>query len=357
MVLVTGGDFYAVSPFGGRLLYWYDLQKGEQIVGNEMFMWGYYYLGWREFYSGSGDNDDYHHIADFEWNAPYLYPAAQPYNRAYGIRKKCLNEFLSIDGSPQDQLLEDNYTITSFDDTLRFTFNNIDLRFEKSYYPVGGGLAVHYKVKNWRSFSRHFVHRIENAFNPSLIEVMDYGRESLKYTDGADTSSVVGPGTAGVVNAVTGTQIMYSFDPAPDDLVGRRDIYALQLNPEYTYDLGDQEEIEYSYIIDAGILTNAGGNETSPKYPYNLFQNYPNPFNPVTRIDYSVGNRGRVTVRIYDVNGHLVRVLVDSIREPGRYSVEWKGDNDGGRPVGSGIYFCRMDGGGYSGTKKLILLR
>jgi hypothetical protein len=42
---------------------------------------------------------------------------------------------------------------------------------------------------------------------------------------------------------------------------------------------------------------------------------------------------------------------------PGIHTVEWDGRNDRGRAVGSGIYFCRFQGGGFADTKKLILLR
>jgi hypothetical protein len=89
-----------------------------------------------------------------------------------------------------------------------------------------------------------------------------------------------------------------------------------------------------------------------------LASNYPNPFNPVTIIRYGIKERSRVSLRIYDVAGRLVRTLVDEVQEPGvEYSVKWHGLNDSGRHVSSGVYFCRLIAGGYTESRKMVLLR
>lgn len=357
MLLVTPEDLFVFTPYGGRLLYWYDLVRGEQLVGNEIFMHGYYYEGWRE-HHGGGYNDDYHYMEDFVWNAPYEFPAALPYQRVYGIRKKCFNEFLSINGSPVDGLLNGwMETAQLGSDTLRFLYTDADVTLTKSFYPAAGGLGATYRIENNRSQPRTFSHRIENSLTPALIAVMDYGRESIAYYDGTDTSSVITAGTRGIVNAVTGSTVEYDFTPAPDVLSGRRDVFALQLNPEYGYSLGGGGSMEYAFVIAAGVTTDAGDPGPVPKYPYRLYQNYPNPFNPQTRIEYTVGISGRVDIHIYDVAGRLVRELLSAERDPGHYAVTWNGVNDASRAVDSGIYFCRMQSGGFSDTKKLILLR
>jgi hypothetical protein len=110
-------------------------------------------------------------------------------------------------------------------------------------------------------------------------------------------------------------------------------------------------------LIGGGSLTDA---ETDPAAgPVNfLAGNYPNPFNPVTTIRYGVERRSHVSLRIYDVAGRLVRVLVDEVQEPGlEYEARWQGRNDRGRPVASGIYFCRLMAGSFTETRKLVLLR
>jgi hypothetical protein len=86
-------------------------------------------------------------------------------------------------------------------------------------------------------------------------------------------------------------------------------------------------------------------------------QNFPNPFNPVTRISFSLKAKGHISLRIYDVSGRLVCILIDEIRDAGSYETVWDGTNDGGRATASGIYFCRMEAPDYERTLKMVLLR
>ena len=88
-----------------------------------------------------------------------------------------------------------------------------------------------------------------------------------------------------------------------------------------------------------------------------LYQNYPNPFNPATVIRYEVAQAGRVTIRIYNVRGALVKALYNGEREPGRYDVGWNGENQRGEAVSSGVYFYRMEAPGFVETRKMVLLR
>jgi hypothetical protein len=94
-----------------------------------------------------------------------------------------------------------------------------------------------------------------------------------------------------------------------------------------------------------------------------LSQNFPNPFNPTTRIEYwvpdSAGQSGGapVSLAIYDVRGARVRTLVDARQPSGRYRVEWDGRDNGGTPVGSGVYFYRLSTTHFAGTRKMLLLK
>ena len=88
-----------------------------------------------------------------------------------------------------------------------------------------------------------------------------------------------------------------------------------------------------------------------------LSDNFPNPFNPATRLKFNLAKKGHVRLRVYDVSGRLVRVLIDEIREAGSYEAIWNGTNDEGRKTASGIYFCRMEAGDYERTLKMVQLR
>jgi hypothetical protein len=93
------------------------------------------------------------------------------------------------------------------------------------------------------------------------------------------------------------------------------------------------------------------------RYEYRLDQNVPNPFNPTTAISYSLADRARVTIQIYDVGGRLVRTLVDEENPAGSYKVTWDGANNAGQMVSSGIYFYRLEAGAFVRTRKMVLLK
>ncbi len=100
--------------------------------------------------------------------------------------------------------------------------------------------------------------------------------------------------------------------------------------------------------------------ETDPAFPikFSLSQNYPNPFNPTTKIRFtiqSVETTRRVvftTLKVYDVLGNEIATLVNEEKPAGSYEVKF---NNEGLP--SGIYFYRLTTGGYSATKKMILMK
>jgi hypothetical protein len=89
-----------------------------------------------------------------------------------------------------------------------------------------------------------------------------------------------------------------------------------------------------------------------------LSQNYPNPFNPVTTIEYSIARPGAVSLRIYNVAGQLVRTLVDEVQSPDTVApVLWKGHNNAGNPVSSGVYFYRLVTPDFTQTRKMVMLK
>ncbi|MEJ2719728.1 MAG: T9SS type A sorting domain-containing protein, partial [bacterium] len=78
----------------------------------------------------------------------------------------------------------------------------------------------------------------------------------------------------------------------------------------------------------------------------------PNPFNPVTRISYFLPREELVRLLIYDIRGRLVQRLVVAVQTGGEHVVEWNA-----RGVASGVYFCAIEVGSFTQTRKLILLR
>ena len=83
----------------------------------------------------------------------------------------------------------------------------------------------------------------------------------------------------------------------------------------------------------------------------------PNPFNPTTAFRFTLAESGPVSVKIYDVAGRRVRVLVDEVRPAGSYTAVWRGRDDSGRTAAAGVYFCRMTAGRFRQTQPVTLLK
>lgn len=90
---------------------------------------------------------------------------------------------------------------------------------------------------------------------------------------------------------------------------------------------------------------------------YYLAQNYPNPFNPDTYISYQLPENARVKLKIYNITGQLVKVLVDELQKGGYYNIKWNGKDDKGNIVGSGLYIYRLEAGNFASTKRMVLLK
>jgi hypothetical protein len=86
---------------------------------------------------------------------------------------------------------------------------------------------------------------------------------------------------------------------------------------------------------------------------------FPNPMNPFAKIRYVVGKSGKVSLKIFDVNGRFVRTLVNENKDARDkpYEVIWDGTNDRGERVASGVFFYQLEASGYRSAKKIVILR
>lgn len=112
--------------------------------------------------------------------------------------------------------------------------------------------------------------------------------------------------------------------------------------PDADYDL---------FVAELGSATGINSDDKM-KYEFSLSQNYPNPFNPTTKINYSIAEKAKVHLVVYDVIGRSVEVLVDEFQVAGTYSIDFNAHG-----LSSGVYFYRITSGQFSETRKLILLR
>jgi hypothetical protein len=106
------------------------------------------------------------------------------------------------------------------------------------------------------------------------------------------------------------------------------------------------------YFTPAKLIAGVSAADAQAPKQIVLDQNYPNPFNPTTEIGYTIAAPGRITLRIYDVTGREVRTLVNEDVSPGRYTTTFDAT-----ALAGGIYFYRLQAGGYTETKMLLLIR
>ncbi len=140
---------------------------------------------------------------------------------------------------------------------------------------------------------------------------------------------------------------------------------SLQFNPDsiknYQAVLNIFSNVGIKQIVLTGIgKDNAVSVEEEKTIPLAFFleQNYPNPFNPATNIQYSIGNRQFVSLKVYDILGNEIATLVNEEKSVGTYEVEFNTVVASMQTaLTSGIYFYQLQAGDFFETKKMILIK
>lgn len=172
-------------------------------------------------------------------------------------------------------------------------------------------------------------------------------------SDGFSTGVAISGSYAYVAYGSIGLQIINISDPAnPTEAgyyytVNAANDVALDNNYAYVAANGDG-----LYIIQNDLLSEV--KEISDKSPknFNLFDNYPNPFNPSTKIKFSVPKTSYVTLNVYTILGKEVATLINEEIIAGTYEVDFNASD-----LTSGVYFYTMQAGGFTETKKMILIK
>ncbi len=124
-----------------------------------------------------------------------------------------------------------------------------------------------------------------------------------------------------------------------------------QINDNTSWGIVDSLVTRSVRWLTDGIVLDNPGYETMVT-SFNLEQNYPNPFNPETIIEFQVLNTTPVSIKVYDLIGRELAVLVNEVKQPGVYQVSFDGKN-----LASGVYFYKMIAGDFTSVKKMNLLK
>ena len=132
----------------------------------------------------------------------------------------------------------------------------------------------------------------------------------------------------------------------------------LKDSKSYSYiPLSDEKQREFIIIIGTEFYI---ANETNRRTPISTKLNlvYPNPASTgKVNINYQLSRSSRVLLNVYNINGQLVKSIVDNIQNPGYYKKEWNCDNKANYKISSGLYFVQLKTDLTTSTKKVLLLK
>ncbi len=143
---------------------------------------------------------------------------------------------------------------------------------------------------------------------------------------------------------------MLGLFPVPDQMAFRWEVYDI-----------DADHLVEGGLDDVTLLaiweTTGVGEDFEIGLPTLLEQNVPNPFNPVTEIRFSLATAGRVRVEVLDAQGRRLRELAAGDYAAGQHRLQWDGRDGAGRPVASGVYFCRLETAAGAQAKRMLLIK
>ncbi len=150
-------------------------------------------------------------------------------------------------------------------------------------------------------------------------------------------------------------QIKFSFSTGADTTVRvmndvNNQMYSFFFNRQPTTVVFDPNN---DIVLKTASLT-VGINSTSNIIPekFAVYQNYPNPFNPTTNIKFDIPKNSFVSLKVFDVLGKEVAVLINEVRNAGSYSVDWNAS-----VYTSGVYFYKLESNGFSETRRMLLVK
>jgi hypothetical protein len=117
----------------------------------------------------------------------------------------------------------------------------------------------------------------------------------------------------------------------------------------YKQDCVPNTKVLWNCIDSAMRLRPVSGND--PEF-ISYLSNYPNPFNPRTLIKYNIASEGNVTIKIFDMLGRELAVLVNEYKQAGNYSAEFDGSN-----LSSGVYYYVLESNGQREVRKMALVK
>ncbi len=317
------------NPFGNSVM-WDSVIIENSLSSNSII------FSWNAAWSETGTFAPY--TGYYFYNQENLTLLKIPYNPGSALGKTLskATAFNANDGTSSLRLslnsgdTEKSFVIISIDSTSSNDYNSHDILAPPGDFE-DAGMAIHndklsiaykYLLKESRPPAGN-----GQAFN---INITDKRKEQLTLKSEG-------------VNNFKGSEV-YLADTYNAKLYNMKENNSIVLNP--------LQQAEYQILIGSTAFIKAEEAAILPA-DYKLYQNYPNPFNPNTTIEYSIPKTTNVTLKVYNILGKEVAVLVNGLQTAGNYRVEFSANSG----YASGVYFYRIQAGSFVQTKKLLLLK
>jgi len=218
-------------------------------------------------------------------------------------------------------------------------------------YTAEDGVDVSFNGTDQVTFTKNANWVPTDGSDGILIGTVTYSRyyipAEIADPDPFGTQKSIGPGTTWCYKTTT---ISYGASTFIEGENGRL---------PWMYNVANTVKTRYNCGI---IHTDPGDDSVEPfkqgiPTEFKLTANYPNPFNPTTTIAFELPQSSPIKIEVFNLLGQKVATLVDGYREAGRFEVVWNGTDEAGKQVSSGIYFCRMIAGEYTGTLKMMMMK
>ncbi len=323
-------------------------------------------------------------FSDDENQGPFAFGFTMPfYDNLFNSIRICSNGWLSFTSSSTSF---SNYTIP-----YSVEPNNLIAAFWDDLNPSQGGSIYFYT-----NYADTAIVQFNNI--PHFGGTGYYTFEAILTADGNITyqylsvSGILNSSSIGIENSdgSIGLEVVYNQNYVTDSLAVqfRMPEFWLSTDPAYgyaaagetdnitvTFDAAELDEGDYfgQIIIESNDSNNptaivpctltvspiVGIDEIAENIPtsFALDQNYPNPFNPRTEISFALPEKSDVNLTVYDLLGRQVKTLISNRLDAGYHTIAWRGDDNSGKPVSSGIYFYRIEAGDFSMNRKMIMLK
>jgi len=194
------------------------------------------------------------------------------------------------------------------------------------------------------------------------FSIFNMGEATMQGTiEVPDGFTLTGANTSRSTDATRDGRMDYAYTIEPSNFSQMQLIFAPTAEGNYSTGIyitsNDPYHAANLLNVTASTYELSAGDD-NPAFADALLGNHPNPFNPETTVAFSVAaDRTPVRIDVYNVRGQRVTTLQNGAMDAGLHSLVWRGTDDTGRNVGSGVYFCRTQIGAKTFINKMLMLK